>query len=168
MSTPAPRRSRAPLASAGERIVGPVVGSITGFVRGQVLVTYPGNVGGPRVAQVLSSLDDEMLERAAKEQAKVVLLFEDGEPARPLLVGILRSATPLLEAILTEANPPEEMVARVDGRHVLIEGKEEVVLRCGKATLTLRRDGKVVLRGVNVVTQADEVHKVRGGKVQIN
>jgi len=26
----------------------------------------------------------------------------------------------------------------------------------------------VVLRGVHVVSQADQVHKVRGGKVQIN
>jgi len=43
-----------------------------------------------------------------------------------------------------------------------------VVLRCGKASLTLRRDGKVLLRGVDVVSQADQVHKIRGGKVQIN
>jgi len=58
--------------------------------------------------------------------------------------------------------------ARVDGRRVVVEGREEVTLRCGKASLTLRADGKVVLRGVNLVSQADQVHKIRGGKVQVN
>lgn len=59
-------------------------------------------------------------------------------------------------------------MARVDGRKVVIEGRDEVVLQCGKATLTLRRDGQVVLRGVNIRTEADEVQRIKGSKVQIN
>jgi hypothetical protein len=60
------------------------------------------------------------------------------------------------------------MEAHVDGQRVVIEGRDEVVLRCGKASLTLRRNGQVLLRGINIRTEADEVHKIKGGKVQIN
>jgi hypothetical protein len=143
------------------------VGSVVSFNRGEVRVTFPG-AARQVVARVLAGLDDVMLERAARERADAVLLFEQGDPVRPLLVGLLRSAAPLVEALLAGPLLGAERVARVDGKRVAIEGKDEVVLQCGKASLTLRRDGKVVLRGVNVVTQADQVHKIRGGKVQVN
>ncbi len=130
-------------------------------------MTFPGT-SRPVVARPLAVLDDATLERAAEEQAEAVLLFEDGDPTRPLLVGLLRSAAPLLDALLAGPLPAAEKVARIDGKRVAIEGKDEVVLQCGKASLTLRRDGKVVLRGVNVITQAEQVHKIRGGKVQVN
>jgi len=37
--------------------------------------------------------------------------------------------------------------ARVDGKRVVLEGNDEVVLKCGEASITLRRDGKIILRG---------------------
>ncbi len=146
---------------------GATVGSIVAFEHGEVRVTFPG-APHPVAARVLSVLDDATLERAAQERAEAVLLFEEGDPLRPLLLGLLRSAAPLLDALLAGPLAPAEKVARIDGVRVAIEGKEEVVLQCGKASLTLQRDGKVVLRGVNLVTQADQVHKIRGGKVQVN
>jgi hypothetical protein len=151
-----------------ERMSGPVVGTIASFEHGEIRVTFPSNRRGPVAARVLSTMDDAALAAAAKDQAEVVLLFEEGDPARPLLVGLLRARAPLLDALLAGPVAPEETVARVDGKRVRIEGKEEVVLQCGRASLTLTRDGKVVLRGVNIVSQADQVHKIRGGKVQVN
>ena len=59
-------------------------------------------------------------------------------------------------------------IALVDGKRVLIEGRDEIVLRCCKATLTLRRDGQILLKGVNIRTEAEEVQRIKGGKVQIN
>jgi hypothetical protein len=144
------------------------VGTVAAFEGGVVRVRHPHDRGAPVEARPLAALDDASLELAARERAEAVLLFADGDPARPLLVGLLRSPTPLVDALLTVPLPAAEKVARVDGKRVLVEGKDEVVLQCGKASLTLRRDGKVVLRGVNLVTQADQVHKIRGGKVQVN
>lgn len=168
MSAPAPKRGRVEHpAESSARWTGAMVGSVVAFHRGEVRVTFPG-APRPVVSRVLAGLDDVMLERAAEERADAVLLFEQGDPGRPLLVGLLRSAAPLVEALLAGPLLGAETVARVDGKRVAIEGKEEVVLQCGKASLTLRRDGKVILRGVNVITQADQVHKIRGGKVQVN
>lgn len=58
--------------------------------------------------------------------------------------------------------------ARVDGRRVTLEGKDEIVLRCGSASLILRRNGYVVMRGVRVETRAKGVNRIKGGSVQIN
>jgi hypothetical protein len=149
------------LAAAG------VVGRVASFAGGEVRVELPGPAG-PVPARVAASLDDAALAAAARDHQEAVLLLEDGDPSRPILVALLRSRTPLVDAILAEPPADAQRVARVDGKRVVVEGKEEVVLQCGRASLTLRRDGKVVLRGVNVVSQAEQVHKVRGGKVQIN
>jgi Domain of unknown function (DUF6484) len=162
----AARRSARPAPSQTEqRIAGTVVGTVVAYERGEVTVSFGGSSAA---ARPLAALDDATLQRAAQERAEAVLLFEEGDPSRPLLVGVLRSRTPLVDALLAGPLPASPAVARVDGKRVAIEGKDEVVLQCGKASLTLRRDGKVVLRGVNLVTQADQVHKIRGGKVQVN
>lgn len=150
-----------------ERIDGPVLGRVVSARTGEVRVSYPGSPEASLVARPLSTVAEAELARAVREGTPAVLLFEEGDPRRPLLLGVLRSATPLVDAVIDRL-PEGEREARVDGRRVLVEGREEVTLRCGKASLTLRADGKVVLRGVNLVSQADQVHKIRGGKVQVN
>jgi hypothetical protein len=149
-------------------IDGPRTGVLVSVTRGEVTVDFDGNQRGPVPARVSAGLDEAALSRAAMEKQEALLLFEGGDPTRPVVIALLRSSTPLLDAALAKPLPDSEKVARVDGRRVLIEGREEVVLRCGKATLTLRRDGTVVLRGVTIVTQAEAVQRIRGGKVQIN
>ncbi len=151
-----------------ERIAGARVGRVVSARGGEVKVEVEGTTRGPTVARLSAAVDDAALADAARERQEALLLFEEGDPGRPVLVALLRSATPLLDAVLAAPPPQARTTARVDGQRVEIEGREEVVLRCGKASITLRRDGKVVVRGVNVVTQADAVQKIRGGKVQIN
>lgn len=147
---------------------GPVVGTIVSYEHGEIRVKSPVSGRAPLAARALMSIDDAALQRAARDESEALLLFEDGNPAKPVLVGLLRSRAPLVESLLAGPLPDFEKVARVDGKRVYVEGKDEVVLQCGKASLTLQRDGKVVLRGVNVVSHADQVNKLRGGKVQVN
>lgn len=151
---------------ASSPVEGARIGRVVSSEGGRVIVQVEGV--GPVGARVAAGLDDAALAQAVRSGAEAVLLFERGDPRRPVLVALLRSESPLLDAVLAGPLPPAEKVARVDGKRVEIQGKDEVVLRCGKASLTLRRDGRVVLRGVNVVSQADAVQKIRGGKVEIN
>jgi hypothetical protein len=46
--------------------------------------------------------------------------------------------------------------------------EREIVLRCGDASLTLTRSGKILLRGTYVLSRASGVNKIKGGSVQIN
>ena len=159
-------RSELSRVDAGDRIEGPRVGRIVNVRDGEVKVALDGFE--PMSARISAGIDDATLERAARDRQEALLLFEDADPRRPVLVSLLRSRTPLTDAVLAGPLPAGEKVARVDGKRVEIEGREEVVLRCGKASITLRRDGRIILRGVNVVSQAEQAQKIRGGKVQIN
>jgi hypothetical protein len=61
-----------------------------------------------------------------------------------------------------------ELDARVDGRRVEIEAADEIVLRCGQASIVLRRNGRVVIRGTYVETRSRGVNRIKGGSVEIN
>jgi hypothetical protein len=151
-----------------ERPVAPLVGTVASYTGGELRVDFPGNERGPLPARISAALEAPALEAAAATRQEALLLFEGGDLGRPIVLSLLRSTTPMVDLLLGRPQQAHSLDARVDGERISIEGKEEVVLRCGKASLTLRRDGKVLLRGVNVVSQADQIHKVRGGKVQIN
>ena len=58
--------------------------------------------------------------------------------------------------------------ARLDGRRVVLEGRDEIVLRCGSASITLTRDGKLVVKGAYVESRATGVNRIKGGAVKIN
>jgi len=162
------RVAHLPLQAAGWHD-GPRLGRIVSAGPGEVRVDYEGNGRGSLAARVSAGIDDASLERAARDAQEALLLFASGDPGRPVVVALLRSRTPLTDAVLEAALPSaSQRVARVDGKRVEIEGRDEVVLRCGRASLTLSRDGKVLLRGVKVVTHADGVHRIRGAKVEIN
>ena len=67
-----------------------------------------------------------------------------------------------------EAKTPPAIEALVDGKRVVIDAEDEVVLRCGKASITLRRNGRIVIRGTYVETRAEGTNRIKGGSVQIN
>jgi len=58
--------------------------------------------------------------------------------------------------------------ADVDGARVRICARDEVVIACGQASITLRRNGRVVIRGIHVETRAAGTNRIRGGQVRVN
>jgi hypothetical protein len=51
---------------------------------------------------------------------------------------------------------------------VVLEAHDEIELRCGQASLILRRNGRLVLRGAYVEVCAAGVSRIKGGAVIIN
>ena len=47
----------------------------------------------------------------------------------------------------------------VDGKHVQLEAQEELQLRCGKGSITLTRDGRIVAKGTDIVSRAARSQK---------
>ena len=82
-----------------------------------------------------------------------------------LKIARLRSRT--AEAEVAES-PPRDLDALVDGKRVKIVGADEIVLECGKASITLRRNGKVVIRGAYVETCSEGTNRIKGAAVRIN
>ena len=125
---------------------------------GRLLVDYPGNAG-PVEARVLTALAPAALRQAIEQRQQVLLAFE-GE--RPIVLGVL------IDDASTELEVAQPSEALVDGRRVVLEGKDEIALRCGASSITLTRNGRVVIRGTYVVAHSRGVHRIKGGSVQIN
>lgn len=90
---------------------------------------------------------------AGQAGAEVAVAWLDEDPPRPLILGLVRAPVPVAEA---------------DGERVVIEGRREVVLRCGKASITLTPDGGITLRGGRILSRADGANRVQGASVQLN
>ena len=58
--------------------------------------------------------------------------------------------------------------ADIDGRRVRIVAKDEIVLECGQASVTLRRNGRIIIRGTYVETHSEGTNRIKGGQVRIN
>jgi hypothetical protein len=93
----------------------------------------------------------------------VVLGFELRDPSRPIILGVLRgqSGWPLSE-------PPGQVSVDADGQRMVVVADRELVLRCGKASVSLRHDGRVEIRGETILTQAAGPNRMRGGSVELN
>ena len=50
----------------------------------------------------------------------------------------------------------------------LIVDDNQITLKCGKASINLKADGTVAIRGTNVASRASNTNRIRGGNVQIN
>jgi hypothetical protein len=150
---------------------------VPGSEPGGLLVDFDGNGAGPLAARSTLTLDEPTIAQAVATGRGVLLVFEDRAAASPVVVGLLEASpgAALLGELLVkkEGDPPARarqgtVEAQDDGRRLVIKGREEVVLVCGDASITLRRDGKVVIRGAHVETDATGVNRIKGGAVKIN
>jgi hypothetical protein len=149
--------------------LGPITTPRTGRLVGhneqsRLLVDFTGNPFGPLRARTTLVLAPAELSRAVAEQHAVLLLFEEGDPGRPIVVGLLRDEVPAAEA----PAPEPKVEVEADGRRVELEAADELVLRCGQASIVLRRNGRVIIRGTYVETRAKGVNRIKGGSVLIN
>lgn len=134
------------------RIDGVVVGRIASVdTLGIVCVTFAGAPEHGFVARTTSPIREE------DQGREVALMFEAGDPRRPIVMG--KIVSPLAAG---------EIEAAADGRRVEINAEQEIVLRCGDASITLTRSGKILIRGEYVLSRATGVNRIQGGAVEIN
>ena len=81
--------------------------------------------------------------------------------------GAAEIATPEPEPVPSPEEPMPVIEADVDGRRVRVTARDEIVLECGKASITLRRNGRVIVRGTYVETHSEGTNRIKGGQVQI-
>jgi len=94
---------------------------------------------------------------------QVVLMFEHGDPSRPIVLGVLRGTAgwPL-------DDKPAQVDVDADGQRLVVSAKEQLVLRCGKASITLTKAGKVLIEGSYLLSRSTGVNRIKGGSVQLN
>lgn len=114
------------------------------------LLVAPAEGAPAAPAAIGVDLDDAQLEEAAVAASPVLLACLEGQP-------------PIVLAVLRERLAP----GRARGRRKVAAARA-LELRCGKASITLRRDGKVVVRGTHVVSASSGPNKIKGASVALN
>lgn len=94
---------------------------------------------------------------------EVLLNFIGGDAARPVVVGVLIGATGWPDAATSNLVQVDE-----GGTRLVVSAKEQLVLRCGKASITLTKAGKVLIEGSYLLSRSTGVNRVKGGSVQLN
>jgi hypothetical protein len=151
-----PRRSAE---DDGARIHGVLVGTLVGFrERHEPLVTYDGQPGSAALSARASV--DVFADHIGHQ---VTLMFEDGDPLRPIVTGRIRVAATWP---VSTSSPQVEVDA--DGQRLTLAAKDQLVLQCGKASITLTAAGKVIVQGAYLSTRSSGVVRIRGGSIQLN
>jgi len=87
---------------------------------------------------------------------RVLVWLPEDEGERGVVLGrIGPSQAPAVQ----EQETPEELV---------IEAKESLTFKCGEGSITLRKDGKILIKGKDLVSRAQRMNRIKGGAVAIN
>jgi hypothetical protein len=142
------------------------VGRFTGLGdHGEALVDFPDNPARrPLAARSIVSVEATHIGR------EVALLFEGGDVEKPVIMGFIKSSPSPAEndrkPVIAESTLP--VSTEVDGERIVFDANKEIVLRCGSASITLTRAGKILLRGKYILSRSSGVNRIKGGSVQIN
>ena len=94
----------------------------------------------------------------------VVVVFEGGDVRRPIVLGVLQGPGPAA----SDATVPRQLAIDMDDDRIVLSAEREIVLRCGDASITLTRAGKVVIRGSYILSRSSGYNKIKGAAVDIN
>jgi hypothetical protein len=84
-------------------------------------------------------------------------------------LGVVGVARPAGTAVERTADPsPETAEHRLHHRRIVVEADEELTLQCGDASIQIRRDGKILIRGEHILSRAKGTQRIKGGSVAIN
>lgn len=106
--------------------------------------------GWPLVNDACPSRSLVALDRSLVGSDVVVTRFP-GDPSRMLIIGVIQ--------------PP---VQEGNQGKTVIEADRELVLRCGKSSVSLEKGGKITIRGKQLLSRADGQNRVQGANVSLN
>lgn len=148
----------------------PIVGQLVAFSsNGRALVEFNGAPDG--ACEARSILPDHQAVAGKALPIPVLLVFEANNLSKPVIIGVINdspfSPEPVAEKLDSSATGKSRDVY-VDGKKLVITGQEEILLKCGKSSILLRRDGKIVIKGENLISRSSLSNKIKGSSVSIN
>jgi hypothetical protein len=51
---------------------------------------------------------------------------------------------------------------------IVVEATQGLILKCGESSITMRPDGKILIKGKDLVSHAQRTNRIKGGSVAIN
>ncbi len=130
---------------------------VPGLTRARVVAVGDGSVqvaalgGEPYSCDVL-----ETAVRAPFEKGDVVLAWIPGnQEDRGIVLGRVQTGS----FPRSREDVSDELV---------LEAKHSLTLRVGAGSITIREDGKILIKGKDLVSHAQRLNRIKGGAVQIN
>lgn len=129
----------------------------------QLIIDYPDNPFGPLLARSTCKITQE------DEGREILLAFENSNPRNPIIIGVIHDSPieQVPEKIL-EIDRKEVSEAVLDGERITFNATKEIVLKCGKGSITIRKDGKIVVMGTNLLSRSSGQNKIKGTTVALN
>ena len=122
-----------------------------------VVVEVGGNDRSETRCRILQTSDVGPLTLSAADE--VVVWLPPGVGTFGIVLGRVSPAkSPPIEASPV-VSVPEELV---------LEASEQITLKCGSGSITIREDGKVLIKGRDLVSRAERTNRIKGGAVAIN
>ena len=113
---------------------------------------------------IASDLADGAIVRAARRQSRALVVRTTEANPRLVLVGLVRER-------VTEGSRdarPGRLELKVDGEKISLEAEHDIELKCGAASLTLRYDGRVEIRGTHILSASRGPNRVKGATIALN
>ena len=152
------------------KVSGVRIGSITDINdQGQVFVDFPGNLFGPITAKFSGSMGPKLRKIYASENFQVLLAFENDDPKLPIIIDTVYDFIDEIseqDPVAFKMNEAKDVF--IDGKRILFDAKEQIVLRSGKSSITLTKAGKVIIRGAYLLNRSSGVNSIKGGSIQLN
>ena len=104
---------------------------------------------------------------------EVLIIFNSIEH-KGYIIGLVYSSSPIdlksnLEDEKIEIKMPEKpKVLNVSGKKIVIEADDEIHLQCGKSSILMDKQGKIIIRGTYLVSRSSGMNKIKGAAVGIN
>ncbi len=153
------------------RLVAPGGGAqaITGHLEGvddegRLLFRPEGENGAPVPVSIGLELSDGALVKAARQRRRALVLRTADPTQRWLLVGLVRDRV----AARARDAGRGRLEVTVDGEKLSFTAEHDLELKCGRASITLRYDGRIELRGTHILSASRGPIRIKGATVALN
>ncbi len=148
----------------------PQIGRIVQSDNPAIILVQYGDLD-PKQAKLTASINRSEVIGSHNAGREVLLLFENGDPEKPIIIDLMQN--PIEEIIDMEAFSQDQSEKKsietvVDDKGIILEAKKQITLKCGKGSITIKEDGKIVVRGTNLISRSSGMNRIKGGSVDIN
>lgn len=126
---------------------------VLAFVRSGLVRVSPVGTDSEILCDVLVTSDSEPLHLSPGDEVLIALLVEDD--SRGLVLGRIGPSV--------DPAPPRKVPDEL-----VLEAKKGLVLRVGEGSIEIRADGKILIKGKDLVSHAKRMNRIKGGSVSLN
>lgn len=137
--------------------------------KGNVQVDFPGNCHMPQTARLTYAVRNHLKKIKSGKWPPVLLVFEEKDPRKPIILDILVNNSEQIDERQAVRGDVENLDdVTINGQTVQFNAQAQIVLKCGKACITLTKAGKVLIRGAYLLSRSTGINRLKGGSIQIN